>query len=252
MAVDRELWWSVWWPWAVLWIATALALVVAVGVAVWAWRVRRRYLPGEVPGVPIYLDDKAVIGIYQVGRFGDAITKEVIQRVGYTKDGKIALPGLDAAAGAAHSHEVIKTYMETHEPIAVIGVLMAALESADGVVHVDLRRLTLRRNTALEQHLRSLDGPPISARLRWIDSYVSVKGTFRMDSERDGTTVFLAAFGAQDNPEEGPQMRIACNSAGLRDELVPEGAFNARCLGRVQAWKAEEGHLVIRPIAMFQ
>ncbi|MDQ2588590.1 hypothetical protein [Saccharothrix yanglingensis] len=251
MAVDRALWWSVWWPWAVVWVVTALALLVAVGVAVWAWRSRHRFAPPrDVPGLTIYLNEKSVMDLYQVGRYGDAMTKEVVDRVGVTKDGKIALKGLDLGVEGVRTsgREVVKTYIENSEPIAVIGVLLGALESASGVVHVDLRDRTLLRNTALEQHL----GASGAVRLRRVDSYVSVKGVFRVHSQGDGTTVFLAPFGDPDDPETGPQVRVECLDSGLRDDVVPDGGFHARCLGKVQAWKAEEGHLVVRPIAMFQ
>lgn len=251
MAVDRGLWWSVWWPWVLVWAVTALALLVTVGVAMWAWRSRHRYVPSrEVPGLTIYLHEKSVMDLYQVGRYGDAMTKEVVDRVGVTKDGKIALKGLDLGVEGARTsgREVVKTYIEQYEPIAVVGVLLDALESASGVVHVDLRDLTVLRNTALEQHLESFE----SVRLRRIDSYVSVKGVFRVASDGDGTTVFLAPFGDPDDPEQGPQVRVECYNGGLRDDVVPEGGFQARCLGKVQAWKADAQQLVIRPIAMFQ
>ena len=255
MAVDRALWWSVWWPWAVVWLVTALAIAVAAGVGLWAWRSRRRFAASrEVPGLTIYLHEKSVMDLYQVGRYGDAMTKEVVDRVGVTKDGKIALKGLDLGVEGARTsgREVVKTYIEQYEPIAVVGVLLDALESAAGVVHVDLRDLTVRRNTALEQHLEQHSAPADVVRLRRIDSYVSVKGVFRVASDDDGTTVFLAPFGDPDDPEAGPQVRVECYNGGLRDDVVPEGGFRAQCLGRVQAWKADSRELVIRPIAMFQ
>ena len=251
MAVDRTLWWSVWWPWAVVWLVTLLAVLVAIGVAVWAWRARHRFAPArEVPGLTIYLHEQSVMDLYQVGGFGDAMAKEVVDRVGVTKDGKIALKGLDLGVEGVRTsgREVVKTYIEQYEPIAVVGLLLDALESASAVVHVDLRDLTVLRNTALEQRRQTTD----VVRLRRLDAYVSVKGVFRVASDADGTTVFLAPFGEPDDPEEGPQVRVECYHAGLRDDIVPEGGFQARCLGRVQAWKADDGHLVIRPIAMFQ
>ena len=158
--------------------------------------------------------------------------------------------GLDLGVEGVRTseREVVKTYIENSEPIAVIGVLLGALESASGVVHVDLRDRTLLRNTALEQHL----GASGAVRLRRVDSYVSVKGVFRVHSRGDGTTVFLAPFSDPDDPEAGPQVRVECLDSGLRDDVVPDGGFHARCLGKVQAWKADAGQLVIRPIAMFQ
>ncbi|WP_440899581.1 hypothetical protein [Actinosynnema sp.] len=251
MAVDRALWWSVWWPWAVVWVVTALALLVALGAVVAAWRGRARYAPAPgVPGVPIYLDEKAVMDLYQVGGYGDAMTKEVVDRVGTTRDGKIALKGVDVGVeGARQSgREVVKTYIENSEPIAVVGVLLGALESAHGVVHVDLRDRTVRGDVALE---RALGDGARTARLRRIDAYVSVRGEFRETGRHDGTRVFQAPYGDPDDPAEGPQVVVECQSAGLRPDVVPEGVFSARCLGRVQAWKAGSGEMVIRPIAVF-
>ncbi|PSL52438.1 hypothetical protein B0I31_113110 [Saccharothrix carnea] len=251
MAVDRALWWSVWWPWAVVWLVTVLAVVATIGVTVWAWRSRHRFAPArEVPGLTIYLHEKSVMDLYQVGGFGDAMAKEVVDRVGVTKDGKIALRGLDLGVEGVRTsgREVVKTYIEQYEPIAVVGLLLDALESASAVVHVDLGDLTVLRNTALEQRAQT----PDVVRLRRLDAYVSVKGVFRVVSDGDGTTVFLAPFGDPDDPEDGPQVRVECYHSGLRDDVVPEGGFRAQCLGRVQAWKADSRELVIRPIAMFQ
>ncbi|MBP2334665.1 hypothetical protein [Saccharothrix coeruleofusca] len=253
MAVDRGLWWSVWWPWAAVWLTTALALVVAAVVLVLAWRARHRYAPrAEVPGLTLYLDEKAVMDLYQVGGYGDAMAKEVVDRVGVTKDGKIALKGLDMGLEGARAsgREVVKTYIENYEPIAVVGLLLDALESGDGVVHVDLRDRTVRGTPALVRALGEESAR--TARLRRIDTYVSVRGVFRVAEEGSGTTVLLAPFGDPDDPEEGPQVRVECQSAGLRDDVVPDGVFNARCLGKVQSWKARDGELVIRPIAVFQ
>ncbi|MEU5693349.1 hypothetical protein [Actinosynnema sp. NPDC020468] len=251
MDVDRALWWSVWWVWAVVWLVTALAIAVSVALVVLAWRQRRRRGAADLPGLTIYLDEKAVMDLYQVGGYGDAMTKEVVDRVGVNKDGKIALKGLDVGLEGARSsgREVVKTYIENHDGITVIGAVLAALESAHGVVHADLRDLTMVRNVALDKHL---DGDQRTARLRKVDSYVSVKGWFRVAGEAGGTTTFLAPFGDPDDHEEGAQVRVDCHGQGLRDEVVPDGRFQARCLGKVQSWRATTGELVIRPIAMFQ
>ncbi len=242
MGVDRALWWSVWWPWAVVWIVTVVAVVVAVGVFLFAWRARHRFAPPrEVPGLTLYLNGKSVMDLYQVGGFGDALVKEVTDRVGTTKDGKVALPGLrDTGAGISTGREVVKTYLERHEPITVVGVLLAALEATGSLVHVDLAEQTVVRGPAMD---RVAHGAAVT--LRKLNSYVSVKGEFELAEEGKGVSVFVAAVG-----DDGVRVRVECQADGLDD--VPEGPFDAICLGRVQAWRAEAGELVVRPIAMFQ
>ncbi len=255
-ALDRELWWSVWWPWLLVWGATFLAVVVAVVAVALAWRRRRRFATARVvPGITFYLHEKSVMDLYQSGGYGDALRKEVEERVGSTSDGAVALKVREVGVGGGRTREreVVSRYISDAEPISVIGVLLDVLESADGVVHVDLRHRTVLRNDALAQALGDRAGAA-EPRLREIDAYVSVRGVFRLadpDQQVDGKTVFLAPFGDPDDPAQGPQVRIECHREGLRDE-IPQGPFRARCLGKVQSWKAADGVLVLRPIAVFQ
>ncbi|MEV0675807.1 hypothetical protein AB0I60_04700 [Actinosynnema sp. NPDC050436] len=247
--MDRALWWSVWWPWAVVWVVTVLAVVVAVVALVLAWRARHRFAPvREVPGLTLYLNAKSVMDLYQVGGFGDALVKEVTHRVGVTKDGKVAIPGLpDLAAGVAYGREVVKTYLERSEPISVVGVLLDALEAAGSLVHVDLTDQTVVRSPALERSPAPGGGAQGDAvALRKLKAYVLLKGEFSIEEEKDGVTVLLADVGA-----DGVRVRVECLASGL-DDALPEGLFDAVCLGRVQAWRAEAKELVVRPIAVFQ
>ncbi|SER61919.1 hypothetical protein [Actinokineospora terrae] len=251
MAVDRALWWSVWWPWALVWTATAVAIVVALAALGWAWRSRRRFAPvREVPGLTFYLHEKSVMDLYLSGGYGDAMRREVEERVGTNSDHKIALKvhDLGVDGGRTSGREVVSRYISSAEPIAVIGILLDVLEAAHGVVHVDLRKRTITRTPAVTRV--HTDSPTL--RLRAVDDYVSVRGLFRV-SEHTGTrTVLLAPFGDPDDPEEGPQVRVECHQDGLRDDEIPDGPFRARCLGKVQSWKSTTGELVIRPIAIFQ
>ncbi|PPK69197.1 hypothetical protein V5P93_001576 [Actinokineospora auranticolor] len=255
MAVDRALWWSVWWPWAMVWILTALGVVVALGALFFAWRAHRARpkVTREVPGLTFYLHEKSVMDLYQSGGYGDAMRREVEERVDSTSDQKLALKvhavGLDG--GRSSGREVVSRYITNAEPIAVIGVLLDVLENADGVVHVDLRDRTITHNNAVSVALLKTGGTD-RLRLRSIDSYVSVRGAFRVADHAGTRTVFLAPFGDPDDPEEGPQVRLECHKDGLRDDEIPDGPFHARCLGKVQAWKSATGELVVRPIAIFQ
>ncbi|MBB5808791.1 hypothetical protein F4560_008559 [Saccharothrix ecbatanensis] len=252
MAVDRGLWWSVWWPWAVVWIVTVLALVVAIGVAVVTWRAARRSDARPTLGVPVYLDGKAVLHIVATGRFGiERLPAEIISRAVLTKDGKISIPWLgNSGADVATTREEIKSYQKTYEPIDLIGELMEGLEHRNDLLHVDLDERTLLRNTALEQ---AESGPPArSLKLRRIQRFVSMQGVFRVVQQQNGMTVLLAPVGDPDDPEEGPQVRVECSDDWLLRDSVPEGTFNARCVGKVQRWKADTEELVVLPIAMFQ
>ena len=47
-------------------------------------------------------------------------------------------------------------------------------------------------------------------------------------------------------------VRVACDDDHLRRKEVPRGQFNARCLGKSQAWRPESGELVILPVAVLQ
>ncbi|WP_309117834.1 hypothetical protein [Saccharothrix sp.] len=241
MAVDRALWWSVWWPWAVVWLVTALAVPVALGVFVLAWRSRRRFVPTrEVPGLTVYLNAKYVMDLYQVGGFGDAVVKEVVDRVGTTKDGKIALPGLsESGLGVSSGREVVKTYLERFEPITVVGVLMDALDRIGEVVRVDLEERTVTRNAVLDRVAHKAR----EVRLRKLKSYVLVKGEFELAED---APVLTAPIG-----DTGDVVRVECQEDGL-DPNVPDGPFDAICLGRVQAWRGGSRELVVRPIAVFQ
>ena len=189
--------------------------------------------------------------LYQSGGYGDALRREVEERIGTTSDGQFALKVHDVGVGGTRgrAREVVSRYISTAEPIAVIGVLLKALESVDGVVHVDLHDRTVLRGNALEHAGRQRGG---TVRLRDIDAYVSVRGMFRLAGRTDTTAVLLACFGDPDDPAEGPQVRVECHNDGLRHTHIPDDPFHARCLGRVQAWRAREAEWVIRPVAIFQ
>lgn len=246
-----------WWPWLVVWIVTVLALLVAVAVFVLAWRSRHRFAPTRtVPGLTRYLNAKAVMDVYQVGGFGDAIVKEITHRMGVTKDDKVPFKGPPIAIGGdvSSEHEVVKAYVENYPPIAVVGALLDALEAADGVVHVDLSNRTIRTSTALERSWAPTSGTTMS-QLRKLQSYVSVTGRFRyvVSGDGRGTVIFVAPIGDPDDSAGQPQVRVECQPAGLDQSIpIPHGPFDAVCLGRVHSWREWDQELEILPIAIFQ
>ncbi|MGW5443985.1 hypothetical protein [Streptomyces asiaticus] len=49
MAVDSGMWWSVWWPWMLVWLVTAVSLIAAVAwLAVRVHRYRKRLRPSPI------------------------------------------------------------------------------------------------------------------------------------------------------------------------------------------------------------
>jgi hypothetical protein len=257
--VDPELWKSVWLPevvtCVVAGIAVVAAIVVAVVVFVATWRARER-LPGaiDVPPLRIYLNEKRVTDIYEVGGYGEAINKQVVKKVGRSREGRVRLgaQGIEVEAGGASNHEVIETYMRTYGAIMAIRVVLKGLEAADGVVYVDLRKPCVIRNKALEQHLEP--GEVTADRLNEIECYVWMSGKFSVTGDANGRTTFLAPIGkppADPTTRPWPQVRVECDE--LQDNTLPKkGTLHARCLGKVQAWQENDQELVVIPIAMFR
>lgn len=241
--MPRELWLTVWWLTAA---ATAGAIVV---FGVHWWRSRRRPRPH---GASFYLDKDLVMDLYQV-RYKAALQQEIEDRVVRAGDLELRAQVYGAEAGGARrfNREVLRRYVQTFEPITVIGTIIDALEATNGVVHVHLRRRRVEQNRALAVALDDSDALARNRiRLRDLDVYVSVTGRFRLSATEGTTTVFLAPYGDPTDPEDGPQVRVECATDGLRGP-TPKGTFQARCLGTVLDWDPRRRHLVIRPIAIF-
>ncbi|MEU4446733.1 hypothetical protein AB0K14_07695 [Actinosynnema sp. NPDC050801] len=229
MDADRALWFSVWWPWLVLWTVTATCLSTTAAIL---WVARRRWQnPRRIAGICYYLDEHAVLDLSAV--YGPTLVKEA-----RTTEYAVRLGDLKTSS----SREVVRTYVAVAEPIMVVNSVLEALETTDGLVEVDLTAGTMRVPTS-SRHGRS-------ATLREVDGFVSVEGYFRTTSRSGDTAVLVAPFGDPDDPESGPRVSVHCAVAHLLVD-PPEGTFAARCLGRVQAWDAERGELTIRPIALF-
>ena len=244
--MDKSLWLGIWWLTAVAAVAAAV-----VFVAHW-WRARRR---PKLHGACFYLHEDEVMGLYQMD-YKAALEQEVEERVVGANDLKLLAQvyGVEAGATRTFNREVLRRYIQTFTPITVIRTIIDALEAADGVVHVQLRQRRVQQNRALrnamnDESLEALRGNKV--RLRNLDTPVSVQGRFRCVGTEGDATVFLAPYGDPTDPVDGPQVRVECVTAGLRDQ-PPKGTFHARCLGKVLDWDADERQLVIRPIAMFR
>ncbi|GAA2839719.1 hypothetical protein [Crossiella cryophila] len=252
--MDNELWWSVWGFWAVIWLATAVALLIMLITLGLALRANRR--PAAFPDLAFYLHEKSVMNLYLSGGYGDALRREVQEKVDTAKSRWFGLKLFRGGAGANHSagREVVTRYIAQNQPIAVIGDVLRALESANGVVHVDLRRGTIRRSPALSNALTSLDPDhaPQQTPLRHLDRYVSIRGQFRLLNRTGAPATFQAAYGTPETTTIEATMRLDCHPDDLRYDQVPEGWFQARCLGKVQSWHPETQELTVLPIAIFQ
>ncbi|WP_020668213.1 hypothetical protein [Amycolatopsis nigrescens] len=257
MAADSELWWSVWWPWVLLWALTAAAVVAAVVILVTHWRRSgRRPTPRRVNDISFYLDDDSVMDIYRQQRYKPALRQQVEEKISSSKSAEVSAESPVLKGGAKHNvnSEIFRKYIEKAEPITVIGIILEVLEGADDIVHVDLGKSQIAHNKAMTKALDPADGTESDQRapvgLSDLDAYVSLKGLFRKDTQNGEVTTFLAPYGSAADTD-GAWVRAECATSGLR-RTVPKGAFQARCLGKVQDWDPRTRELVIDPIAIFR
>jgi hypothetical protein len=158
--------------------------------------------------------------------------------------------GLRRVAG----EEQVTKYFEDAGPITVIGRIVRALDKENDIVYVDLINRTIAPNAGLDRALKSPSGEQAKrvdeARLRDLESaaFVSIEGRFKVTAKSEKTTTFSAPY---DGPTEssGDQARVSvtCVNKHLRPEDVPDGAFRARCLGKI-SWDPDTGDLEISPV----
>lgn len=249
--LSDRLWWDVNWPWMTAWLATALA---AVGLLAGRISARRRRRPSEklVNGrTCLYLDDRTIMDQFQMNRYEVALRKEVEQRtrIGLTARILATLPLVTPEATLDSSREVVTRYIEAaDEPITVIGLLVDGLERADAIVHANLRRGTVRRNTALAkvraQHDRARP-TRLSGTGEW---FVLLTADFVREDGPGPTTTAPTVFTAPYGPRATARIRVSCRTAGLRE---PVDSFPALCLGKVGAWHPDSETLDVRPVAIF-
>ncbi|MFF7652453.1 hypothetical protein ACFZCY_21960 [Streptomyces sp. NPDC007983] len=248
-----SLWWDIWWPWMLLWLATAASLVAAVALLIGARRRRRR--PSErlmVDWTCIYLDNTTIMDNFQLNRYSVSLRKEVQLRTTRSRALGLTLqfiPFLGPDASIETSRDVVVKYIEKAEPISAIGVIVDGLERSDAIVHADLRQGTVRRNAALKKALAGRPRSETAPLSRTERMFVLLTGSFRKDSgdRTDGRTVFVADYASA----PGVRVRMSCLSTGLRGDKEAPGSFPGLCLGKVQSWEEAEGVLEVRPLAIF-
>ncbi|MFJ8046321.1 hypothetical protein ACIRBX_38015 [Kitasatospora sp. NPDC096147] len=257
-----EMWSDVWWPWSLLWLLTAaslLALPVAGGLEL--RRRRRRSGLDLTARICVYLDHEAVMNLYRVGRYTEALTQQVEERTSggrrFGADAPLPL-GAVLSAGLERGEERVRSYVREQRPMDVIGVLVEALERVDGIVHADLGGLSVRENPALVRSFapagRWFGKGPAEVRLSEVDAYVLLRGTFRMVDPvpvPGGSTVFLASYGPVAEPWPAAVVRVGCATAGLSGDPDHHRTFTGYCLGMVKEWNGAAGVLEVRAVAIF-
>lgn len=247
MAVFDEAWLAVWWPWLLVWVATAALVVAAVVMAA----ERRKGPTVSHHGTPIYLDEPAVMDIRET-RHGPALSRQVEKRV--SKSGRVSgsadLARLRTEIEGGVTREFLEKYVVTDKAISVISIVVNVLEEADEIVEVDLIDQEVVASKALDNAFNGR--PPADVALRRIRKPLLILGEFRVFDATEDSVTFHASFGDPDDPDDAPQVEIVCGANGLRTEGsdLPSGTF--RCLGYAETWDAGARTLKVRPIAVFR
>ncbi|MFI6083430.1 hypothetical protein ACIBBB_21025 [Streptomyces sp. NPDC051217] len=256
MGVVDGQWWSLWWPWVLVWLLTAACvLVLARHVLLrFGWLRRRRPTDRTFPGMCFYLHHQRVMDIYQTGGFSAALEQEVADRTN-VNSGVGLLGKFGFGEGKAHrevTKERFTTYVQENTPITVIGMLMDTMRKEDVVVHADLTTDHLVPNRTFADTMRE-SGADEASLSAVMSEFVSVTGRFTARSSSGGEVVLRARYG---NAEPPSHVKIICESTGVREGFQHEeyfsGEFQARCLGKVKTWNREAGELTLDAVAIFR
>lgn len=117
-----------------------------------------------------------------------------------------------------------------------------------------LVRVRLRRDSGTVTPNRALlaDAAADEVVLSEIGEFVMITGRFEAQGSRGETLVMRAPYG---DGEEAAHLRVVLRVEGLRtpDRLLPEGEFQAHCLGKVTSWRSGTREVVLQyPVAVFQ
>ncbi|MEV0623506.1 hypothetical protein AB0I81_60035 [Nonomuraea sp. NPDC050404] len=257
MGVINGQWWSMQWPWMVVWLLTVACFAVVLQYVLGRWaaaRRRRRRENQPVPGICIFLHEarvEEVADILGIRREAALVSYEKIVSNGIKLFGKV-LPFGDAGAGRDTSTQMRREYQEPDRPMKTIRLIMDTLQEKDMVVDADLATGQLVLTAGLADKLRGTEaqGVPLTAIGR---VYISVSGLFTV--RRDGDHVVLCARYGTGEPLA--QMKITCDKAWVRDEsrvdsFSKEDEVPATCLGRLRTWNSASAELALDPISIFQ
>ncbi|MEV5876949.1 hypothetical protein AB0L75_22460 [Streptomyces sp. NPDC052101] len=255
MAVLDGTWWSVWWGAMVWWLAAFAGLLVLGALALRRGLGRLGKASEDPSYQPLYLDNDAVMGLYKMGNYKSAMRREVEERRMRNAGCLAAIPLLSLLfkVTGGSSTEVVAKYVESSEPISVIGLLLSVLKHKDALVEVELAGAA---GTVTPNHVLSRKLAP-SARevaLTAIGEFVMITGRFqavRTDDPQGGTLVMRAPYR---DGESAAHLRVILRGDGLRKPYtkLPGGQFPAHCLGKVTSWDPEACESVLEyPLAVF-
>ncbi|MFF8229797.1 hypothetical protein [Streptomyces caelestis] len=248
MAVTDALWWSLWWPWMTVWLVTAAGVLVLAVVLVRHARERRRHMRRwqSAYSICLYLDEQAVMDLYELGNYRSALEEAVELRtkvdtsVGFWS--RVLSWLFRFRLKRDVSQETFRKFVRKDKPINVIGVVMEAFDRADAIVHADLTTLTVVPNRNLADDLA--DGRAVT--LSRIGEFVSVKGVFtRVPDAAEGFEL-RAEYG-----EERPPVYMRVVAPGNARRSIPAGTFTARCLGKMTGWREDTREVTLEAIAIF-
>lgn len=248
MAVTDALWWSLWWPWMTVWLVTAVGMVVLLVVLVRHARERRRHMRRwqSAYSICLYLDEQAVMDLYELGNYRSALEEAVELRtkvdtsVGFWS--RVLTWLFRFRLKRDVSQETFRKFVRKDKPINVIGVVMEAFDRADAIVHADLTTLTVVPNRNLADNLA--DGRAVI--LSRIGEFVSVKGVFTGVPDVAEGFVLRAEYGA-----ERPPVYMRVVAPGNARRSIPAGTFTARCLGKMTGWSEDTREVTLEAIAIF-
>jgi hypothetical protein len=231
-----------------VWLVTAAGAVALAVVLVRHARERRRHLRRwqSAYSICLYLDEQAVMDLWELGNYRSALEEAVELRtkvdtsVGFWSRVLTFLFRFRLKRDV--SQETFRKFVRKDKPINVIGVVMEAFDRADAIVHADLTTLTVVPNRNLSANLA--DGRSVT--LSRIGEFVSVKGVFtRVPDVAEGFEL-RAEYGDGQPPVS---MRVVAPGDARRS--IPAGTFTARCLGKMTGWREETREVTLEAIAIF-
>ncbi|GAA2772537.1 hypothetical protein GCM10010521_58390 [Streptomyces rameus] len=259
MAVLDGTWWSAWWGPMAWWLAGFAGLLVLGGFALRRGLARLGKVPEDPSYLPLYLDNDAVMGLFKMGNYKSALRKEVEERRIRSAGCLAVIPlvSLLFKVTGGSTTEVVAKYVENSEPISVIGLLLSVLRRGDALVEVRLRpdSGTVVPNRALLRELARTGagaGAAVDVPLSEIGEFVMVTGRFEARGTRGRTLVMRAPYA---DGGRAAHLRVVVRGDGLLtpDRELPEGQFQAHCLGKVTSWDPEAREIVLQyPVAVFR
>ncbi|KJK35255.1 hypothetical protein UK15_32170 [Streptomyces variegatus] len=231
-----------------VWLVTAAGTLVLGVVLVRHARERRRHMRRwqSAYSICLYLDEQAVMDLYELGNYRSALEEAVELRtkvdtsVGFWS--RVLTWLFRFRLKRDVSQETFRKFVRKDKPINVIGVVVEAFDRADAIVHADLTTLTVVPNRNLADNLA--DGRAVT--LSRIGEFVSVKGVFTGMPDVAEGFVLRAEYG-----EEQPPVYMRVVAPGNARRSIPAGTFTARCLGKMTGWREDTREVTLEAIAIF-